>query len=64
MAPFGSDDGGKKNIKMYVKRVFISDEFHGELVSCSVRLKEMKTFCCVAEDFILFSCWVCSSLGI
>ena len=32
MAPFGSDDGGKKNIKMYVKRVFISDEFHGELV--------------------------------
>lgn len=33
MAPIGADEGGKKNIKMYVKRVFISDDFHGELVS-------------------------------
>eukprot|EP00250_Pteridium_aquilinum_P015381 c22553_g1_i1 orf=188-2623(+) len=31
MAPIGADEGGKKNIKMYVKRVFISDDFHGEL---------------------------------
>lgn len=31
MAPIGADEGGKKNIKMYVKRVFISDDFHGDL---------------------------------
>lgn len=37
MAPFNSEDmvsGKTKNIRLYVKRVFISDEFDGELVSC------------------------------
>ncbi len=36
MAPFNTEDmlGAKtKNIRLYVKRVFISDEFDGELVS-------------------------------
>jgi hypothetical protein len=36
MAPFNSEDmlnGKTKNIRLYVKRVFISDEFDGELVS-------------------------------
>lgn len=35
MAPFNSEDmlsGKTKNIRLYVKRVFISDEFDGELV--------------------------------
>ncbi|MCO5593875.1 hypothetical protein L7F22_047894 [Adiantum nelumboides] len=32
MAPFGSEEAGRmKNIKLYVKRVFISDDFNGEL---------------------------------
>lgn len=33
MAPFSSDKASSesKNIKLYVKRVFISDDFHGEL---------------------------------
>lgn len=33
MAPFASDEASSKlkNIKLYVKRVFISDDFHGEL---------------------------------
>lgn len=36
MAPFNTEDmlsGKTKNIRLYVKRVFISDEFDGELVS-------------------------------
>lgn len=36
MAPYNSEDmmsGKTKNIRLYVKRVFISDEFDGELVS-------------------------------
>lgn len=35
MAPFNTEDmlsGKTKNIRLYVKRVFISDEFDGELV--------------------------------
>eukprot|EP00250_Pteridium_aquilinum_P034501 c7671_g2_i1 orf=1-1752(-) len=32
MAPFGTEEAGRmKNIKLYVKRVFISDDFNGEL---------------------------------
>lgn len=32
MAPFASEEAGRmKNIKLYVKRVFISDDFNGEL---------------------------------
>ncbi|KAH7294670.1 hypothetical protein KP509_27G012500 [Ceratopteris richardii] len=32
MAPFGAEEAGRmKNIKLYVKRVFISDDFNGEL---------------------------------
>lgn len=41
MAPFNSEDmvsGKTKNIRLYVKRVFISDEFDGELVSCKYLL--------------------------
>lgn len=36
VAPMGKDDlinPKTKNIRLYVKRVFISDEFDGELVS-------------------------------
>lgn len=37
MAPFGTEEAGRmKNIKLYVKRVFISDDFNGELVSRTV----------------------------
>ena len=34
MAPFSSDKASSelKNIKLYVRRVFISDDFHGALV--------------------------------
>ncbi len=41
MAPFNTEDmlGAKtKNIRLYVKRVFISDEFDGELVSWNILL--------------------------
>ena len=35
-----------KNIRLYVKRVFISDDFDGELVSLLYRIERISSFIC------------------
>lgn len=46
MAPLSNEEimnPKTKNIRLYVKRVFISDDFDGELVCCDIRVRSYCT---------------------